>query len=114
MRDSIYRRSTHGLFNRASLPVFAAAIAVFPCWAVQAQGVPELPSSTKEKPAEESTAPTDSHMSEALRSSIKKVVIVPGESPANQAVTGSYDKSTKGLIGGDGADRRQIRQMRSE
>ena len=39
--------------------------------------------------AEELLAPTDSHMSEALRSSINKVVIVPGESPANQAITGS-------------------------
>jgi len=39
-------------------------------------------------------------MSEALRSSIKKVVLVPGESPANRAVSGSYDKSTDGLYGG--------------
>jgi hypothetical protein len=39
-------------------------------------------------------------MSEALRASLRKVVIVPGESPANEAVSGSYDKATKGLYEG--------------
>ena len=39
-------------------------------------------------------------MSETLRSSIRKVVLMPGVSPANQAVTGSYEKSTEGLYGG--------------
>jgi len=39
-------------------------------------------------------------MSEAVRSSIDKVVIVPGEGPADQAVTGSYRKGTAGLYGG--------------
>ncbi len=39
-------------------------------------------------------------MSEALRASIRKVVIMPGESPTNQAVSGSYQKATKGLYEG--------------
>jgi len=70
------------------LLVLGAAFASFPCQAVQAQGVPE------------STSGSDSHMSEVLRSSINKVVIVPGEGPADQAVTGSYKKGTAGLYGG--------------
>jgi len=39
-------------------------------------------------------------MSEALRASLKKVVIMPGQSPANQEVSGSYEKATKGLYEG--------------
>ena len=82
------------------LLVLGAAIALFPYRAVQAQGVPESPSSTEEKPAEESTSGSGAHMSEALRSAINKVVIVPGDGPADQAVTGSYKKGTAGLYGG--------------
>jgi hypothetical protein len=40
------------------------------------------------------------HMSEALRSSVKKVVVLPTTSPVGQAMTGSYGKATKGLIDG--------------
>jgi len=67
------------------LLVLGAAVALFPCRDVQAQ---------------ESKILSDSHMSEALRSPIDKVVIVPGEGPAGQAVTGSYKKGTAGLYGG--------------
>jgi len=86
--------------SRTILLMFGAAIALFPYRAVQAQGVPESPSSTEEKPAEESTSGSGAHMSEALRSAINKVVIVPGDGPADQAVTGSYKKGTAGLYGG--------------
>ena len=86
--------------SRTILLVLGAAIALFPYRAVQAQGVPESPSSTEEKPAEEETSGSGAHMSEALRSAINKVVIVPGDGPADQAVTGSYKKGTAGLYGG--------------
>ena len=82
------------------LLVLGAVVALFPYRAVQAQGIPESPSSTEEKPSEKSTSGSDAHMSEALRSAIDKVVIVPGEGPADQAVTGSYKKGTAGLYGG--------------
>lgn len=45
-------------------------------------------------------APAASHLSEALRSSIGKVVVLSGRSPVNQATTGSYEKETKGLLEG--------------
>jgi hypothetical protein len=74
-----YRSSTRSLIGRAMLLVLGTAAAAFPNEAIQAQGA---------------------SMSEALRSSISKVVLMPGESPADQAVTGSYGKTTKGLYGG--------------
>lgn len=40
------------------------------------------------------------HLSEALRASIKKVLVLPGRSPASQSTTGSYEKQTKGLLEG--------------
>ena len=43
----------------------------------------------------------ESRISEALRTSIKMVVVIAGQSPASRAaVTGSYKKETAGLVGG--------------
>jgi len=42
----------------------------------------------------------DAHMSETLRSSIKKAVVIAGESPPSDEISGSYEKETAGLIGG--------------
>ena len=39
-------------------------------------------------------------MSEALRSTVKKLVVLPTPTPANEAVTGTYDKETPGLVVG--------------
>lgn len=43
---------------------------------------------------------SQSHMSEELRSSVQKLVVLPGRSPASQATTGTYEKETPGLLGG--------------
>ncbi len=40
------------------------------------------------------------HMSEAFRSGLHKVVVLPTSSPGSGAVTGSYSRDTAGLIGG--------------
>lgn len=40
------------------------------------------------------------HMSEALRTSIKKVIVLPGTSPTDQTTIGSYGKATPGLLDG--------------
>ena len=42
------------------------------------------------------------HLSEELRSSVKKVVVLPTTSPVDRTVTGSYEQETTGLI--DGAE----------
>jgi hypothetical protein len=39
-------------------------------------------------------------MSEALRASVRKVVVLPGSSPAEHSTTGTYKKETAGLYGG--------------
>ena len=65
--------------------MLGAAVAIFSGGTIQAQ---------------ESSTLSDEHMSEALRSAINKVVVVPGESPASQAVTGSYKKGTAGVYDG--------------
>jgi hypothetical protein len=45
-------------------------------------------------------------MPEALRSTVKKVVVLPTSTSANEAVTGTYEKETPGLIAGADAGSR--------
>ena len=40
------------------------------------------------------------HLSEAVRAAVKKVVVLPGQGPVGQATTGSYEKQTEGLYAG--------------
>jgi hypothetical protein len=42
----------------------------------------------------------DKLMDEEYRNAVRKIVVLPGMSPANDAVTGSYNKETDGLIDG--------------
>jgi len=63
-------------------------------WAGQ---VPPMPSSTAGNNQE---IAHDSHMPEASRSKVKKLVVVGGVAPAADSVTGTYDKDTGGLAGG--------------
>ncbi|MFQ6004861.1 MAG: hypothetical protein ACE5OQ_05090 [Woeseia sp.] len=83
-----------------TLLVFAAAATLVPSRDVPGQTRSGPDSSTQESNS------TGSHMSEALRSSVKKVVVTAGLSPANQAISGSYDKETPGLVGGMNAGSR--------
>jgi hypothetical protein len=41
-------------------------------------------------------------MSEQHRKAVKKVVVLPGRSPASGSVTGSYEKQTDGVLDGIG------------
>ncbi len=70
----------HTLISRAVLLVVVAAVALSPGGA--------------------SGQSSHSHMSEALRSTFKKVVVLPTRGPVDQNVTGSYQKSTPGLLDG--------------
>ncbi|MGI9271200.1 MAG: hypothetical protein ACR2QT_05450 [Woeseiaceae bacterium] len=87
--------------GRACLAI-GATISLFIAVAAHSQGVPPPPSSTKPAPVAETpvTSKLNTHMSEALRASIEKVVVVPGDSPAERAVAGDYQKPTDGLYGG--------------
>lgn len=83
-------------FGRATLALIAAAVTSFSGMAASSEMDPErLPVVAQEQAAE---APA--HLSEAVRSSVKKVVVLPGQSPIGQATTGSYEKQTSGLYGG--------------
>jgi len=70
----------HALISRAVLLVVVAVVALSPGGA--------------------SGQSSHSHMPEALRSTFKKVVVLPARGPVDQNVTGSYEKSTPGLIDG--------------
>lgn len=91
-----YRELTHTVISRLMLVVLSAAILLDASWAAQDQSTPKpTPSS------QESSAPAShTHMSEELRSGTKKIVVIAGESPAKQEITGSYEKATPGVLGG--------------
>jgi hypothetical protein len=40
------------------------------------------------------------HLSEEVRASVKKLIVLPGTGPIDEATTGSYEKQTAGLYGG--------------
>jgi len=60
--------------------------------------VPGLARSDEDSKTTAAKAPT--HMSEALRATVRKVVVLPSTSPVSGVVTGSYDKDTLGLLDG--------------
>jgi hypothetical protein len=84
------------VISRVTLLVVGSTATFFPGWAAQGQ-TGSAPSSSI---GQSNTSGSHTHMSEALRSTVKKVVVLPGPSPANQAITGSYEKDTPGLVGG--------------
>lgn len=91
-----YRGLTHTVISRIIILVVGTTATFIPGWAAQGQIGSEPSSSIRQS----NTPDSHTHMSEALRSSVKKVVVIPGPSPANQAITGTYEKDTPGLIAG--------------
>jgi len=81
------------MIHRAAL----LAVGVFLIPGIAAGQAGSEPSSTVQQiPATVS----DAHMSETLRSDVKKAVVIGGDSPPSEGVGGSYEKETAGLIGG--------------
>ena len=97
-----HRGLTHTAISRVTLLVFGATATFMSGWTAQGQTSAEPSSSIRQS----NTREPHTHMSEALRSSVKKVVVIAGESPARQSITGSYEKETAGLIGGADAGSR--------
>ena len=85
-----------GLISKVALLLLGATGTFVPGWAAQQQGVPEPPSARQEQ----NTPESERHMSEELRSSVKKVVVIAGQSPASREIIGSYEEATAGLVGG--------------
>ena len=76
------------LIGRFVLLVVGTAATFFPGAAISLQTSAPLSSDSQ------------THMSEALRTSIKKVIVLPGTSPTDQTTIGSYGKATPGLLDG--------------
>ena len=82
------------VMSRVMLLLVSASATIIPGWAAHGQTNSE-PSSIDQQ-----SDVSDSHMSEALRSSIERVVVVAGQSPSRRELTGTYEKQTSGLVGG--------------
>lgn len=91
--DSTYRTARPG---RVIPLLLLAAASCLPGIATSKQAAEAASTAT----AGESVAPSPTQMSEALRASVRKVVVLPGQSPVAQATTGSYQEQTAGLLGG--------------
>ena len=91
-----HRGLIHTVISRVTLLVVGATAACIPGWAAQGQISSEQSSTIQQT----NTPDSHTHMSEALRSTVKKIVVIAGESPANEEITGSYEKDTPGLVGG--------------
>ncbi len=76
---------SHTAVSRVTLLVVGAAATFIPGWTAQGQTSSEPSSSIRQS----DTPDSRTHMSEALRSTVKKVVVLPSPSPANQAITGT-------------------------
>jgi len=88
-----YRGQGHIAISKAALLVIVALF--IPGWAALGQTSSEPVAPVPQLPAE-----SDTHMSETLRSSVGKVVVVGAESPPSEEISGSYQKDTAGLIAG--------------
>ena len=86
-----YRGSTRTVISTVALIVIGATTTLAPGSAAQGQTSSESSSGTPV---------SHTHMPEALRSSVSKIVVLPGASPANQEIIGTYDEATPGLYGG--------------
>ena len=78
-----------------SMVLLAVGVLLVPCMAA-GQSSSEPSTTVQQIPATVS----DTHMSETLRSDIKKTVVIGGDSPPSEEIGGSYEKETAGLIGG--------------
>ena len=94
------RGSIRAFIGRATLLTLGTAVAISASAVVQAQSVPSPPSETAKSSSATEEVATPVPMSEALRASITKVVLMPGESPVNEEVDGTFRKSTYGVTGG--------------
>jgi hypothetical protein len=81
---------------RSLLFIVSAAIVVLPAGSADAQAGSEPPVTVPQLIPVEG----DSHMSENLRTSVRKTVVVAGASPPSDEIDGTYQKETAGLIGG--------------
>lgn len=88
------RGFTHTSSGRATIPVVAATSILLFGTAVQAQIGPE------EIPGKKEPNAFYSHMSEDIRASIDKIVVIASPTPPRRNISGDYEKDTLGVLGG--------------
>jgi hypothetical protein len=94
----ILKRCTTNSIGFSELAQIAviAALMIVPGWVTVAQA-----DSESEAPVTEPSKPiVYFHMSEELRASVEKLVVIAGTDPANKDITGTYDDITPGFLGG--------------
>ena len=89
-----HRGLTCTVIGRVTLLVIVATATMIPGGAAQSQIGPE-PIPTTEKPNA-----YYSHMSEDIRASIDKVVVIASPTPPRREISGDYEKETLGALGG--------------
>ena len=89
-------RTHAAVFSGLLKTVVVATLLMIYAWAavVQADSESEAPVAEPSKPI------VYFHLSEELRSSVKKLVVIAGMDPANKEITGTYDDITPGFLGG--------------
>ena len=85
---------TYTAISKVAVVMISVMAAFIPVRVAQSQIGPTS-SSTVEQPNA-----YYSHMSEELRASIKKVIVIAGESPPREEITGDYEQQTLGMLGG--------------
>ncbi len=90
------RALTNPVKSGLTILVVGAVATFIPGRAAQGQTESE-PSSTTQQA---STPDSYTHMSELIRSDVQKVVVLPGPSPADRKISGTYEKDSAGLVGG--------------
>lgn len=85
-----------GAKSRRILMSVAALMTLGAACAVASEPADESEAAAEEK--KQVTAPT--HLAEAVRATVKKVIVLPSKGPVGEATTGSFKKQTSGLYGG--------------
>ncbi len=88
------RGCTRTLSSRATLSAVVATSILLLVTAAQAQNEP-APIAGKEEPNA-----FYSHMSEDIRASIDKIVVIASPTPPRRNISGDYEKDTLGVLGG--------------
>lgn len=68
------------------------------CGGQRANAIEPTDKTEEAEPAAIAIAPP--HLSEEVRASVKKLIVLPGTAPIDESTTGSYDKQMAGLYGG--------------
>ena len=89
--DGSGRTSNAGVARVVGQALLCLAVTVSVAWGQ----VPPPPSSLTPEPVA-----LPPHMPASVRDEIRKVVVISGRGPAEQEVTGSYERATAGLVGG--------------